>query len=273
MKPLSALRRPVVLLFLMGLCSFGAGCTAEEEQVQVAALPPLETRADSLALQAFEAFGGPEAWAALPYLRFDFGAGNDSTRRVSARHLWNRRTGDYRVEMPAGEDTTYVALFNVGTQEGTVYLDGAPVDSTRQAELLQRAYRRFINDTYWLLAPTKLFDPGVTRSYVPDSSGPGAEVVHLAFEGVGLTPGDQYWIHVDPATGRVNRWDYHLQGMAPEEPARSFAWVDYQTFETPAGPVHLATRKTNGGFSLFTDHIEVPAEVPDEMFTDPQPRL
>lgn len=250
------------------------GCASESETEAVApdALV-VETKADSVALRAFEAAGGPQTWAALPYLRFDFGSERDGTHRVAARHLWNRQTGDYRVEMPAGGDTVYVALFNVETQEGQVYLDGAPLDSVENAERLQGAYRRFINDTYWLLVPTKLFDPGVHRTYVADSSDAETDVISLTFDEVGLTPGDQYWIYVDRATGRVTRWAYHLQHFEADRPPTSLEWTAYETLDSPAGPVTLATRKQGTGYVLVTDNLATPAEVAAEMFTDPTPRL
>lgn len=258
---------PATLILLLAACD----APPVQQTATTAERPVLATRADSVALMVYDAVGGPSAWASVPYLRFDFATGNDTVRQVRARHLWNRQNGDYRLEMNAGEDTVYVALFNVHTREGNVYLNGQPVDSTRRAEWLERAYGRFINDTYWLLAPTKLFDPGVTRAYVPDSSTADTEVITLTFDDVGLTPGDRYWIYADRATGRMERWAYRLQSYEPDAAPTSLAWEGYESFEAPAGPVHLATRKDGTNFSIYTDNIALPAEVPADLFTDPNP--
>lgn len=234
---------------------------------------PLETRADSVAMQVYEYFGGSRAWAALPYLRFDFATGTESSRTLRASHLWNRTTGDYRLETPAGQDSVYVTLFNVHTQQGSVYLNGERVEEGRAAELLQSAYRRFINDTYWFLMPVKMFDPGVSRSYEADSSDAQTDVLRLSFEGVGLTPGDQYWIYVDRETGRVERWAYRLQSHPPDHVPAPLRWTDYRTIETAAGPIRIAERKVGSASAIYTDNVAAPASVDDGAFSDPNPRL
>lgn len=236
--------------------------------------PVAATPADSLALRVYEAMGGAAAWAALPALRFDFGTERDGQRQVRAKHLWNRRTGDYRVEWQRGADSTFVVLFNVGSRQGRAYLNGAPADSAAQAALLEQAYRRYINDTYWLLMPVKLFDEGVNRSLVPDSATADADVLHLTFGEVGLTPGDRYWVYVDRATGRVTRWAFVLEGD-PEAAPRAYAWTGYEQLDTEAGPIVVATRKEALGqpTALLTDAVEAPTEPPADLFTDPNPRL
>jgi len=264
------------LVFLLGI-SVGCQPTETEETVTAEASvvdvprPTLATYADTVALRAYEFVGGPDAWAAVPYLGFHFGVEVDGEARPAMRHLWNRRTGAYRVEMPHGPDTTYVALFDINTHEGQTYLNGAPLDSTADAEMMEQAYRRFINDMYWLLAPFKLFDPGVTRTYVPDSSGADTDVLHLAFENVGLTPGDQYWLFIHKETGRLDEWAYRLQSGREGR----FRWTVYEEHATPAGTLRLATRKPaiGGNATIVTDHITMPAEPPAGIFTDPQPRL
>ena len=270
MKTRYALPLLIALLIL-------AGCAPEAsdpEEPTTAEMPAMETRADTVAMRIYEAAGGPAAMAAMPYLRFDFGVERDGDHQVAARHLWNRQTGDYRVEWTSGPDSAYVALFNVNTQEGDVYLNGDSLATGERQAQMENAYRRYINDSYWLLAPVKLFDPGVTRTYAADSSGAEQEVIELTFGDVGLTPGDRYWIYADPETGAMTKWAFVLQGNPEAEP-RVFQWTDVQTLETPEGPVSLATAKEamGGPVILRTDNLEAPTGVPTEMFTDPQPRL
>lgn len=262
-------------LFVALLAIALAGCDREptpDAPPAEHAVTPLaaETYADSVALRAYDFFGGHETWTKLPYLRFDFGNERDGTRSLTARHFWDRMTGDYRVEMPVSDDSVYVALFNTNTREGQVYLNGEPVAEPEQRERLDGAYRRFINDTYWFISPTKLFDEGVTRTFVPDSSTAETDVLKLTFGEVGLTPGDTYWFYIDKATGRVDQWKYHLQGWGTERPASTATWEDYQEYASPAGPVTLAQRKRFGdAFSLLTDEISTPDRFPEDLFTDP----
>ena len=245
-----------LLLLPLGALLALAGCAPEtsDPEASDAERPTLETRADSVAMRAYEAAGGPEAMAALPFLRFDFGVEREGERETVARHLWNRQTGAYRVEWSRGPDSTYVALFDANTQEGQAYLNGDSLSGGDNADRLGEAYRRFINDSYWLLAPVKLFDPGVERAYVADSSGGDYDVVELTFGDVGLTPGDRYWVYVDKETGQMARWAFVLQNN-PDAAARMYEWTDVQALQTSAGPVSLAaSKRAMGGPTVIDPH-------------------
>jgi hypothetical protein len=222
-------------------------------------LPVLTSRADSLAMRALEAAGGEMALRSIPYLRFNFGSAPRGRR-----HLWDRMTGDYRLEYNRG-DTSVVVLFNTQTREGTAYRDGQPAADTEA--LVTRAYGAFINDSYWLMMPVKMLDPGVTRILVPDSSSTELEVVKLSFDNVGLTPGDTYYVYVDRVTGMVKRWHYVLQSGSQNR----CDWVDYQELAGPLGAVKLSSRKDCTRSQLMTDGLETPATVPDGAFSDPKP--
>ncbi len=281
--PLSRIRWSFTACLALAL--LWAGCASDSSSPEPAS-PPLETKADSVAMQMYERLGGPSAWASAPYLRFNFGIERNGAEQVVARHLWDRQSGDYRLEWSTGPDSAFVALFNVdafgdtageqgGAQAGSVYLNGEPVDSAATAQRMAEAHRRFVNDTYWLLAPLKVFDSGVNRRYVADSSGATHDVITLTFGEVGLTPGDQYWMYVNTETGRLDRWAYHLQGMLESAPPRFFDWTSYDTYTTPEGPVQLAARKESmgGPVAILTNALDLPASVPGDMFTDPAPRL
>lgn len=245
-------------------------------EAQPREIPTLSTTADSVAYQVYEALGGPEAWNSLQYLRFTFAVEDEGNRQPVAHHLWNRDTGDYRVEWSSGEgDTTFVVLFNVNSREGSAYADGVEVSSERTSEMLDQAYRRYINDTYWMLAPVKLLDEGVNRTYLPDSSSAETAVLHLNFGDVGLTPGDEYWHYIDRETYRVQEWAYHLQSYPEDRAPSHFRWMNYQQFEAPEGSIWIATRKQaiDGSRAILTDQIDTPAEVADEMFTNPEPQF
>ncbi|MBT8402026.1 MAG: hypothetical protein KJO98_16240 [Rhodothermia bacterium] len=249
-----------------------AACGQEKREVspsgeQRSESPELVSKADSLAHHLVAAHGGLVAWPAVRYLRFDFGFETPDTTAVRARHLWDRQTGDYRLEWFAGADTTYTALFNVNTRDGVVFVNGNPAAAAREA-LLETAYSRFVNDTYWLLAPLKVFDEGVQRSIDPDSSTSGRDVLALSFDGVGLTPGDRYWLSPDSA-GLLQRWSYILEGWNGR-PASTFEWIDYQSFDTPAGVVRLATRKKRlgGSSAITTANISMPESVDRHVLAD-----
>lgn len=273
MYPLSR-RLPALLLPLLAV-----GCRPASPEASSA--PTLTTRADSLAWAAYAAMGGPAVWEHVPAVRFDFAAQAEgepppTNRR---RHLWNRTTGDYRLESVRG-DSVYVVLFNTQTRAGQVFASASradtaamvPVAEAQRQGWLDRAYRAFINDTYWLLQPTKLFDPGVARALEPDSAANGQTVVRLSFEGVGLTPGDRYWLYFAPGSALPAAWRFHLQGDSTSGPLiRSEGDT---VLATPFGPATLRTRHRVGtGRTILTDHVALPDSVDAAFFTDPKRRL
>lgn len=267
----------VICGFLAGML-FAAGCNAESptdtspasETAFVPASP-----ADSLALRLYEAHGG-EAWEAAPYLRFDFAVEQGEQQRVVARHLWNRTAGTYRVEWTNSE-TDWVALLDLHSDDdppvGQVFQDGEEVVGEAADEALQQAYQRYINDTYWLLAPLKVLDEGVQRTYDADASTAGREVLHLSFGDVGLTPGDQYWLHVDSETGRLVEWAFHLESMPEDAERRRFIWTGETAFDSAAGRIHLHTRKesTEGNMAITMPTLDLPEAVDESLFTDGTP--
>ncbi len=255
----------VIAILLLAAC--GQGNRKSSGDSEPAARPESMSRADSVAYRLVAAHGGFDAWPTVRYLRFDFGFETPDTAGVRARHLWDRQTGDYRVEWFRGSDTTIVALFNVNTRDGVVFVNENAATAAREA-LLETAYSRFINDTYWLLAPLKLFDTGVTRSLDPDSSTAEKDVLALSFDGVGLTPGDRYWLTPD-SSGLLQSWSYVLEGW-DGRPASTFIWVDYRTFETPGGVVRLAERKerVGGSWATTTANISMPESIRRHVLAD-----
>ena len=83
-----------------------------------------------------------------------------------------------------------------------------------------KAYAYFCNDSYWLIAPFKVFDQGVSRSIVNTEDNKKALLVSYASGGV--TPGDSYlwflnennipesykmWVKIIPIGGLKATWE------------------------------------------------------------------
>lgn len=274
------------LVFLLAAGGIVAGCASDSDSPSPTGDEPaltdtltLETKADSVAYRLLEAHGA-DAFASAPYLRFNFAVETPKGTQVIARHLWDRTTGDYRVEWESGEDSSYVALVNVrdvtdGVPAGEAYLNGSQLDGEAAQAAREEAYGRYINDTYWLLVPLKTFDSGVNRTYLPDSSTAEHDVLHLSFGDVGLTPDDEYWLYVSTETDRLDQWAFHLQGMDEEDPPQFYDWTGYTTLQTPEGPVELATRKEamGGEQALLTNELALPSSPPEGAFSTPEPML
>jgi hypothetical protein len=229
-------------------------------------VPTPDPKAVAIADRVLEALGGKDAWDKTRYLRFDFGVEREGKLQTRA-HTWDKWTGRYRLEAQTREGEPFVVLMNVNTKEGKAWLKGQPADPEKEKDLVQRAYGAWINDTYWLIMPYKMKDPGVILQYDGEEKGEGAtwDKVLLSFDNVGLTPRDKYWAFVNRETGLVDRWDFVLRGETT--PPATFLWKGW----TKKGGIMLAPERFNPkeGRRIAFPVMDVPAEVADSVFTNP----
>lgn len=206
------------LCFLV-LCAFGIPAWAADEN---------ESKAQQLAKDVWKASGG-ENWPKVKELHFTFIVEQDGKELVAAEHDWNMATKSDHVKWKGKEATTSVT-------------------EAAEDELGKSAYARWVNDSYWLLAPLKLLDPGVKLAYegAREMDGAPAEVLHVSFESVGLTPGDQYRLYIDPQTKLIRSWDY----MPKADTVMHGTWEKYQNVEG----LNLATEHNFEGKTIrFAD--------------------
>lgn len=240
------------------------------------AAPASAQQADEKAVQVadalMKAMGGAEAFEKTRYLRFDFASEREGKLTgPPVEHLWDRHTGRYRVSWTR-DGKRHLALFNVNTQQGRVYADSQEMTGEELEKTLRAAYGRFINDTYWLLMPAKLRDPGVHLKYEGEQrvDGVAYDVVVLSFdEGIGLTPKDRYWAYVNRETGLMDRWAFVLKGA--DTPPAPFLWKNWQTY----GKVKLSNERVNpaNGNKVVFPVLAVPEKVDDRVFEDPNAAL
>lgn len=210
--------------------------------------------------------GGKSTFDEARYLQFTWVVEKEGVAVRVRSHKWDRFTGDYVVGMRDKETGDSVSVFfNVNTKKGVALRNGIRVPEDEATSIIESSYASFINDTYWLVAPAKLEDPGVKLSIEKTSPGNSdadnrETVLHLAFDGVGLTPGDQYWLHVDDS-GRVTRWRFVLEGGQKGD----FAWLD----ETDCGMGLLfSTNKmsADGSFRIFFPDVMFSRSIPEGAF-------
>ncbi|NND78799.1 MAG: hypothetical protein HKN53_02785, partial [Maribacter sp.] len=90
----------------------------------------------------------------------------------------------------------------------------------RRNDAIEKAIKLFNNDSFWLVAPFKVFDEGVTRSLVKLDDGTNRLLV--TYTSGGTTPGDSYlwklrpdgfpesfkmWVQIIPIGGLEASWD------------------------------------------------------------------
>jgi hypothetical protein len=228
-----------------------------------------DERALKVADEVMKALGGKDAWDKTRYVRFDFGFERDGKLQTRA-HTWDKWTGRYRLEGQNQQGEPFVVLMNVNSREGQAWVKGQRQTGDEEKKLVERAYGTWINDTYWLLMPYKMRDPGVTLAYDGEAKEGGAtyDRVMLSFDNVGLTPKDRYWVWVNRDTHLVDRWDFVLEGE--DVPPTTFLWKDWRK----VGNVKLAGERVNtkDNRRLVFPVLETPASLPDPVFTSPAAR-
>ncbi|MEQ9404872.1 MAG: hypothetical protein RIM99_14870 [Cyclobacteriaceae bacterium] len=126
----------------------------------------LGPEAEELADEMLKAIN-KEGYDTLSYIEFVF--------RNSHYHKWDKKNNAVVVKW----------------EDQEIYLDlNRKMETFNLLEL--QAYEYFINDSFWVVAPYKVRDPGVIRSTVEVDNGRG---LLITYSTGGLTPGDSYlWI-------------------------------------------------------------------------------
>jgi len=223
------------------------------------ALAASDPEAVKIAERTLEAMGGGDAWQATRFLRFNFFG--------FRLHHWDRYTGRHRLEGETRDGDAYVVLHNIGTREGQVWVNGELKSGEAADEWLERAYGAWINDTYWLLMPYKLQDPGVELAYDGEEEIEGKvyDKLKLTFDKVGLTPGDTYWAYVNRETGLMDRWAYFLESYDEDREPTHWLWLDWQDY----GGIKLSPLRRNveDGSERPLGELAVFDDLPDAVFT------
>ena len=207
-------------------------------------------------------------WDDARYIAFAFDVEREGKIIASYPQRWDRYTGDYRVSGKDREGNDVLVIMNINTKTGKAWKNGAEVADPK--DLLTFGYRRFINDTYWLLMGAKSMDPGVHRELAAprtDANGHTQDVVKLYFDpGVGLTPADVYWMVVNHDSGLVDEWDMKLTGSKPEDEPSVVLFHDYRNF---GGLLNISTSREIKGKNQWIklDDITVSHDVPKDAFT------
>lgn len=191
---------------------------------------------EQLATDLWKASGG-ENWAKVKEVHFTFVVEQDGKSLFSAQHDWDVAAGTDKVKWKDKEGKDHQVTANLVQQ---------PSDEEGKA-----AYARWVNDSYWLLAPLKIRDQGVKVEMgdLKEINGVKCETMRLKFESVGLTPTDQYVYYLDPKTKLPVAWDYIPQtgtGMQA-------TWEKFKSF----GGLNLATEHKFNGKTIKLADIKV----------------
>ena len=226
-----------------------------------------DPKAVAIADQVMTALGGPKAWEGTRFLRFDFAVDREGKALFSRSHTWDKWNGRYRLESKTKEGDPLVVLMNLHTKDGDAWLKGKKLEGEEEKKQLDEAFGAWTNDTYWLLMPYKLRDPGVNLALAGEAKEDGKtwDKLLLSFDNVGLTPKDKYWVYVNRGTGLVDRWDFVLKGE--KKPPSTFTWEGWKAY----GKIQLPNDHVNAKDKVRIHHpvLDAPASVADSTFTTP----
>ena len=189
-----------------------------------------------VATDLWKASGG-ENWGKVKEIDFTFAVEQEGKRLFAAEHAWNVAAGTDKVKWKDKQGKDHDVTANL-TKPAT---EGEEKD----------AYARWVNDSYWLLAPLKIRDKGVKveAGGPKDLNGTNLETINLSFENVGLTPTDRYVIYIDPQTKLPRAWDYiPATGTGLQ--------ATYEKFQNVGG-LNLATEHNFNGKAIKLADIKV----------------
>ena len=171
--------------------------------------------ADTLAQKMMAAVNKP-AWDTTAVLSWDF-----SGRQ---KYLWDKSRNFVKVMWGDNE-----VLLHTKSVTGKSYTDGKEVSGAKAEKLVKQAWKHFCNDSFWLNAVVKAFDPGTSRSIVTTED--DREAMMVTYESGGVTPGDAYaWILDE--NGLPKSWKMWVN-IIPVG-GLEFTWEDWITLDTGA---------------------------------------
>jgi hypothetical protein len=213
-----------IIFVAMLVITFVAGLIAHEP------LPEGEPgpAADSLA-RRMEAAVNKEAWDSTVLVQWTF---------AGMHHfLWDKERDFCRVRWDDKE-----VLLDLNTITGKARQDGQALEGEAAKELVQQAWSYFANDSFWLNACVKAFDPGTERRLVRLPG--GDEGLLVTYTKGGVTPGDSYlWILDED--GLPQRWKMWVSILPVG--GVSATWEDWTTLDSGA---KIATTHQNAMFTL-----------------------
>jgi plasmid maintenance system killer protein len=211
-----------------------------------------EPAAIKIADEVMEAMGGLDNWNNTQFITWSFFG-----RR---KHTWDKKTGNIRIEVPSD---SMIYLMNVKNMTGKIRKGTEEIthpDSLQK--YLAQGKSMWINDSYWLVMPFKLKDPGVTLKYLGEmanQAGRMSDVLELTFKKVGDTPDNKYHVMVDKETRLVNEWSF-FSHWSDTEPRFIMPWQDYKEY----GNILLSGDRGKAYLSAIAVYENLPGKIFNE---------
>jgi hypothetical protein len=173
-------------------------------------------KADALATQMLQALN-EEAYLNTDYLEWTF----------KGRHHYKWYKSEKTCEVSWDQMTVILDLENHDNSK--VFAGEQEYNGTEKHDYIHKAETYFNNDSFWLVAPYKVFDKGVERRLVKTEDNKNALLV--TYTSGGTTPGDSYLWHFDDS-GKPKSYQMWTD-ILPIDGLEA-TWSDWTTTESGA---------------------------------------
>ena len=219
--------------------------------------------------KVWKALGGKKNWEHSHYLSFIFEQEINNQVTISRSHYWDRKTGNYRLETTQKDGSELLVLFNINSKTGQAFINKTKVLSdSLNLHLIDKAFSFYINDSFWLLAPTMLDEPDIAiqkemgiiinnKKYYCLKISPRSETAKM--------PIGQYWLFIDIRSGEIIRWNYLLK--AQKGNAEVADWLPYKKI----GDMKFSTEKigVSGNFAIRFPAFKISSNMDENIFIHP----
>jgi len=204
-------------------------------------LPALAQPSEAeVASKLWDAVGGKENWENARYFMFSC-VGGDNRRLIEGerKYLWDKQTGDIRFEGMTTDDEQIVALFNLRTAQGAIFVSGQQLDNPATTKnIIEEITAIFENDAHLLFLPTVLDGERVSFT-VADEKLVGTQrftVVDVDNQKTSFETAVRGRLYIDMQTGRIQQWS----------PGNQHEKFSVSGFKDVGGGLVLPTRFTDG---------------------------
>lgn len=203
------------------------------------------TDANRLAHKVEKALG-KQAFDTLNYLSFEFFRGGH-------KYLWDKKNEKAIIEW--GDNKVLMDLKSLASK---CYIKGELQEEESHQKLKDKAWSLWCNDSFWMIAPFKLFDPGTKRKIIELEE--GGQGLMIEYASGGVTPGDSYlwmldenhvptgwkmWTRILPVQGMYTSWE---------------GWQDYNG-------IKLSTKHSLAGTMVEMKNVKVGQSYKDLGYT------
>jgi len=165
-------------------------------------------------------------------------------------YLWDKKNNVVQVKWGEIE-----VILNLEEIKGKAIENGETLSGIDQVDAVQTAWEYFCNDSFWLNAPSKVFDEGTYRTIIETSDNKQALLV--TYSSGGITAGDSYLWFLDK-NGLPEKYKMWVS-IIPIGGLES-SWTDWETTSSNA---RIATKHEIFGMEFSIENLKTGKSLAD----------